>query len=205
MQRILSLCLALMIAGIAVPNAVAAVGCELNDPDRDIAKLFPDSTGYTTQVNQLSQKGGFAGMLELKLKLGDELDPVYEAPDVPHTTYIVLKGTQVIGYAFGINQKGQYGGMQIILATDANGVIRNWYYQRISRTDADKFRSDTFRKQFIGLSLADFYTRDLVSQLTPPSQEGVGDFKATIRGMRKDLIYFDTFILGRAYDKYIPK
>ncbi len=89
--------------------------------------------------------------------------------------------------------------------TDANGVIRNWYYQRISRTDADKFRSDAFRKQFIGLSLADFYTRDLASQLTPPSAEGVGDFKATIRGMRKDLIYFDTFILGRAYDKYIPK
>ncbi len=205
MNRITTLITAIIIAAVSAASAMAAVGCELNDPDRDIQKLFPDSTGYTTQVNQLSQKGGFAGMIELKLKLGDELDPVYEAPDVPHSTYTVLKGTQVIGYAFGVNQKGQYGGMQIILATDPNGVIRNWYYQRLARTDADKFRSDSFRKQFIGLSLADFYTRDLASQLTPPSPEGVGDFKATIRGMRKDLIYFDTFILGRAYDKYIPK
>jgi hypothetical protein len=205
MNRTTIIMTAILIATLGVGNAWAATGCELNDPDRDIAKLFPESTGYTSQVNQLSQKGGFAGMIELKLKLGDELDPVYEAPDVPHTTYIVLKGTQVIGYAFGVNQKGQYGGMQIILATDPNGVIRNWYYQRISRTDAEKFRSDIFRNQFIGLSLADFYTRDLASQLTPPSQEGISDFKATIRGMRKDLIYFDTFILGRAYDKYIPK
>jgi hypothetical protein len=205
MYRIFTLVMALVVMGILVPRALAAVGCELNDPDRDIKRLFPDSTGYTTQINQLSVKGGFMGMMEFKMKLGDELDPVYEASDVPHSTYTVLKGDQVIGYAFGVNQKGQYGGMQIVLATDPQGVIQNWYYQRLARTDADKFRSDAFRKQFIGLSLKDFYTRDLVNELKPPSQEGYGDFKATIRGMRKDLIYFDTFILGRYYDRYIPK
>jgi hypothetical protein len=205
MKHLIMAILVIALMVIAVPRALAAVGCELTDPDRDIKRLFPDSTGYTTQINQLSVKGGFMGALEFKLKLGDELDPVYEAPDVPHSTYTVLKGNQVIGYAFGVNQKGQYGGMQIVLATNPSGVILNWYYQRLARTDADKFRSDSFRKQFIGLSLADFYTRDLVHELTPPSQEGYNDYKATIRGMRKDLIYFDTFILNRAYDKYIPK
>jgi hypothetical protein len=196
----------LLILGFVAVNAVwAAVGCELNDPDRDIKRLFPDSTGYKAQLNQLSTRGGFISMMEFKLKLGDELDPNYESADVPHTTYQVLRGNDTIGYVFGINQKGTYGGMQIILATDTKGVILNWYYQRLSRNDDTVFRADSFRKQFIGLSLKDFYNRDLVKEFKSPSTEGYEDYKHTIRGIRKDLIYFDTFVLNRYYDQYIPR
>ena len=34
---------------VAVP-AFGAVGCDLNDPDRDVARLFPDSIGLQAPI-----------------------------------------------------------------------------------------------------------------------------------------------------------
>ena len=39
---------ALLLVLIGSGAAWAAVGCDLNDPDRDVARLFPESTGYKT-------------------------------------------------------------------------------------------------------------------------------------------------------------
>lgn len=34
------------------------MGCDLNDPDRDVARLFPESTGYKTVYVSIAKKGG---------------------------------------------------------------------------------------------------------------------------------------------------
>ena len=44
--------------GLAAAVLYAAVGCDLNDPDRDVKRLFPDSTGYKTLYVSISKKGG---------------------------------------------------------------------------------------------------------------------------------------------------
>ena len=39
-------------------NSFAAVGCSLDDPDRDVKRLFPESTGYLTKLLTLREIGG---------------------------------------------------------------------------------------------------------------------------------------------------
>ncbi|MGE5839778.1 MAG: hypothetical protein ACM34H_07565, partial [Deltaproteobacteria bacterium] len=58
MRKIL---LVIAMAGILLIPAetlFAAVGCDLNDPDRDVARLFPGSTGFKTNYVAIDQKGG---------------------------------------------------------------------------------------------------------------------------------------------------
>jgi len=182
----------------------AAIGCTLNDPDRDIQALFPQSTGYKTDFITIQERGGEKLKKEVEAKLGDTFDPLYENLDVPYSYYTVLKGKDVIGYVHGVNQKGMYGTIQIILATDPDGKIIGFYYQKISSPEAGKFRDNFFTSQFIGLTLVDFYKSDdpngRVAAIKDPTEKNHKDFKATIRGTKKNLILLDTFLLNKRYE-----
>jgi len=106
-----------------------------------------------------------------------------------------------------VNQKGMYGGMQLILATGLDGVIIDFYYQKISSPEAKKFRDKDFTQQFHGLSLMDFYNGEDsdLAQIQDPSQNSSDDFNATLRGLRKSLILLDEFMLDSRYDEYFKK
>lgn len=179
--------------------AFAAVGCELNDPDRDIKKAFPQSTGYKTDFVTMQERGGEKLKKEIEEKLGDRLDAVYENLDVPYTYYTVLKGSDVIGYMHGVNQKGLYGGMQLIIATDPKGRILLFYYQKLSSPESEKFRGKSFTEQFAGLVLDDFYKSNepesRISSIKDPTKGSREDFRATIRGLKKNIILLNEFIL----------
>ena len=157
----------------------AAIGCTLNDPDRDIQRLFPQFTGYRTDFINVKEDGA----------------------DIPYTVYTILKGKDVIGYVHGVNQKGTYGTIQIILATDPSEKIIGFYYQKISSPEAEKFRDRSFTDRFIGLTLADFYKSNdpagRVAAIKDPTEKNHEDFEATIRGAKKSLILLDTFILNK--------
>jgi hypothetical protein len=186
---------------------VAAVGCSLNDPDRDIKRIYPQSTGYKTSFVTLKEKiGGGPQALEravkdIEARLGDKLDPVYESVDVPYAFYAVLEGDETIGVVHGVNQKGTYGGMQLILATDLQGRITDFYYQKISSPEASKFRGKAFTQQFRGLTLDDFLihdgqitregARDRVAAIGDPSAKSHDDFLKTLRGIKKNLILLE--------------
>ncbi|MBN2455771.1 MAG: hypothetical protein JXB29_04405 [Sedimentisphaerales bacterium] len=183
-------------------NTYAAVGCTLNDPDRDIKRLFPKATNYKTEFITIKERGDKKLAEEIEAKLKDKLEPVYESLDVPYAYYTVLKEKEVIGHVHGVNQKGTYGGMQLILTTDLNGIIIDFYYQKITSPESKKFRDKKFTEQFIGLSLADFYTKDLTKSIKDPSQDSAADYLATLRGIKKNLILYDEFKLNNKYDKY---
>ena len=188
----------------------AAVGCSLNDPDRDVKRIFPKSTGYRTQFITIAERGGESILKLVEAELGDKLDPEYEPIDVAYAYYTVLKGKEVIGYVHGVNQKGMFGGMQIILATDLKGKIVNMYYQKLSSPESRKFRDKAFTEQFVGLSLADFAHHDQMQGRTCPadkvgaikdtSEKSRDDFKATLRGIKKNLILHNIFNLSRSTD-----
>lgn len=173
----------------------AAVGCTLNDPDRDVKRIFPVSTGYKTTFITIKEKGGDALKKEIEDALQDKLEPVYESIDVPYAFYTVLKGKEVIGYIHGVNQKGKYGGMQLILATDLNGKIINFYYQKMSSPEAGKFMDKNFTSEFKGLTLSDFMKGGI--KINDPSTNNHEDFQATLRGLRKNLIIFDKLMLSQ--------
>ncbi len=191
---------------VGAQRAGAAVGCELDDPDRDVRRIFPEATGYETEYITLAERKGERLLAEVERRLGDRVDPVYQGVDVPHAYYTVLKGKEPIGRIHGVNQKGTFGAMQLILATDLEGKILDFYYQRISSPEAKAFRDRAFTRRFVGLTLADFYQHMANQEAGPlatienPSAKSVRDFEATIRGLRKNLILLDIFFLNRAHD-----
>jgi hypothetical protein len=187
----------------------AAVGCDLNDPDRDVKRLFPESTGFRTRYVSIDRKGGEALLREIEKRLGDPFRGLYETADVPYTMYEITKGDALIGYIHGVNQKGKYGGLQVFLALDTQGTIRSFYFQKLTSKAAKAFRDPAFGKQFEGLSLEDFYAYDVVSgaekppgrvsRILNPVPGAESDFRAALRATKKNLILADEFLLGNRH------
>jgi hypothetical protein len=206
MKNFLVVILILMIAGAPL---FAAVGCELNDPDRDVKRLFPESTGYKTLYVSIAQKGGEALLRRVEERLGDKFKGLFETADVPYTMYQILKGKEIIGYIHGVNQKGQYGGVQVVLAIDLGGNIRAFYFQKLTNQYAKLLNDPAFGKQFVGLNLKDFDDYDVaLAQAKPGSRvaaiknsapQADSDFRAALRATKKNLILCDEFLLGNRY------
>jgi hypothetical protein len=200
-KTILAALLALL---LFAPAAFAAVGCDLNDPDRDVARLFPDSTGYRTSYVSIDKRGGEPLLRRVEQRLGDRFRGIYETIDVPYTVYDILKGKQKVGYIHGVNQKGEFGGIQVFVALDLDGKIKAFYIQKMTSQWAKKLRDPQFGKQFVGLSLADFEGYDPASgkaagrlaAVKNPAPETETDFRAAMRALKKNLILMDEFVFS---------
>jgi hypothetical protein len=190
----------------------AAVGCDLNDPDRDVKRLFPESTGYKTLYVSIAKRGGEELLRKIEARLGDTFKGLFETADVPYTMYEIYKGADLVGYIHGVNQKGTYGGLQVFLALDLRGVIRGFYFQKLTSRAAKAFRDPAFGNQFLGLSLEDFYRYDVVtgkeepsgpvSRIKNPDPAFEQDFRAALRATKKNLILADEFLLGNPHLKF---
>ena len=204
--------LTLLLVLTGYTGAWGAVGCDLNDPDRDVARLFPESTGYKTQYVSIDRKGGQPLLAKVETRLGDKFHGIYETMDVPYTIYEIFAQKKRIGYIHGVNQKGTYGGLQVFLALDLKGVIMGFYYQKLTSKAAKAFRDPAFGGQFLGLSLEDFYKYDVVSgkeepsgpisRIKNPDPAAEKDFRATLRAAKKNLILVDEFLLGNPHLKF---
>jgi len=192
----------------------AAVGCDLNDPDRDVKRLFPGSTGFKTVYVSIAQKGGDELLARIEDRLGDKFKGLYETKDIPYTIYEIYQGKNRIGYIHGVNQKGVYGGIQVFLALDINGVIKGFYIQKLTSNTASLFRKASFGSQFIGLSLKEFYGYDVaeakfkgsqVPVINNPDALSEADFRSIMRGVKKNLILMDEFVLNNKYLQYFSK
>ncbi len=211
MKRIRQKLLIVAVVLLMGTTLYAAVGCDLNDPDKDVARLFPGSTGYKTFYMSIDKKGGEALLKRIEQRLGDTFQGLYETSDVPYTVYEIFKGTEKIGYIHGVNQKGQYGGIQVFLALDMDGNIKTFYFQKLTSRAAKELRNEAFGQQFAGLNLTDFYDYDVKTgkNATPgkldaiknPSSEAESDFRAALRATKKNLILMDEFVLGNKYLK----
>jgi hypothetical protein len=198
-----------LIVVLAAAPLLAAVGCDLNDPDRDVKRLFPESTGFKTLYVSIVQKGGDVLLRRIEARLGDAFKGLYETADVPYTMYQIFKGKDLIGYIHGVNQKGEFGGIQVFLALDLEGNIRGFYSQKMSGQYAKLLRDPEFGKQFAGLNLKDFRDYDVpsgqakpgsrVAAIKNPAPQAEGDFRAALRGTKKNLILCDEFLLGNRY------
>jgi hypothetical protein len=181
-------------------SAFAAVGCDLNDPDRDVKRLFPVSTGYKTDYLSIDKIGGQELLQRVEKRLGDKFSGLYETIDVPYTVYTIFKDKEIIGYIHGINQKGKYGGLQVFLAYDKEGKIADFYYQKLTSRDAAIMRSPEFATRLKGLTLIDFTTYNPQTHSGIPSSiklEETNDFFATLRAVKKNLILMDIFVFNK--------
>jgi len=179
-----------------------AVGCDLNDPDRDVARLFPESTGYKTIYTSILKAGGQKLMEKVETRLGDKFRGIYETIDVPYTIYEIYNNKKKIGYIHGVNQKGQFGGIQVFVSLDLEGRIKAFYIQKMTSQYAKALRDAIFGRQFVGLTLKDFDHYEVISGnasgkiagIKNPAPEAATDFKAALRATKKNLILMDEFI-----------
>jgi len=181
-------------------HAHAAVSCELNNPASDVSRLFPESTSFTKSYFSFSNRGGIPLLRKVESRLGGY--PALYAPlDVPYTIYEIYNGKKKVGYVHGVNQKGQYGVLEVFIYLDMNGVIKAFYLQRIAGQWAKKFTSPTFGRQFIGLTLKDFEQYDTVkckgigkvAAIANPVPKAETDFYGLLRALKKNLILMDEF------------
>jgi len=194
------LTLFILLTGYSV--AWSAVGCDLNDPDRDVARLFPESTGYKTTYTSVVQRGGEPLLAKIEKRLGDKFHGLYETIDVPYTIYEIFANKKKIGYIHGVNQKGQFGGIQVFVSLDLEGRVKAFYIQKMTSKYAGKLRDATFGKQFLGLTLKDFEPYDVTSgkgsgkvdAIKNPAPEAEADFRAALRATKKNLILMDEFV-----------
>jgi hypothetical protein len=187
-----------------VGPALAAVNCELNNPINDVPRLFPESSSFKTVYFSFTTGGGEPLLRKVESRLGG-LPALYAPLNVPYTLYEVYKGNAKVGYVHGVNQKGQYGVLEVFVSLDREGVIKAFYLQRIAGQWAKKFTSPRFGGQFVGLSLKDFETYDTVTgkgsgrvaAITNPAPEAVTDFYGLLRAVKKNLILMDEFFYSR--------
>jgi hypothetical protein len=192
----------LIIMRLSSGPAWGAVGCDLNEPDRDVKRLFPGSTGYKAVSIEIQKVGGDKLLAKIEAKLRDRLHGLYESIDVPYTIYEIYANKKKIGYIHGVNQKGRYGGIQIFLVLGLDERIKTFYIQKMSGEYAGKFRDAEFAKQFIGLRLGDFEQYDVttgkgtgkVTEISNPAPEAEHDFKYILRGTKKNLVLANEFV-----------
>src|SRR6185369_839646 len=153
----------LIIMRLSSGPAWGAVGCDLNEPDRDVKRLFPGSTGFKAATLEIQKVGGQQLLAKIEARLRDKLHGLYETIDEPYTIYVVYANKKKIGYIHGVNQKGRYGGIQIFLALDIDQRIKSFYIQKMSGEYAGKFRDKEFASQFVGLTVGDFDQYDVLT------------------------------------------
>lgn len=187
---------------LALPlTAPAAVNCELNYPASDVARLFPESDNYKTSYFSFAKLGGEPLLRKVEARLGG-VTALYAPLNVPYTLYEIYKKDKKIGYIHGVNQKGQFGVLEVFVSLDLNGTIKAFYIQRIAGQWSNKFTAPKFGKQFIGLSLRDFEQYDPVSgkgsgkvaAIDNPAPTAVTDFFGLLRAVKKNLVLMDEFI-----------
>lgn len=185
----------------AIPSPLpAATGCDLNYPDRDVARLFPGSTRYAARYASLSS----AEFKTVVTRLDERFSSIYDPLNVPYTIYEIYNKETKIGYIHGVNQKGQFGGIQVFIAQDLAGTIKTFYIQKITGPSAAKLRDGRFGKRFQGLSLGDFDVFDPVSgkgsgpvaAIRNPAPDMETDFYGVLRALKKNLVLMDVFVFS---------
>ena len=157
---------------------------------------FRNLRGIRPIYVSIEQKGGEPLLAKIETRLGDKFHGLYETIDVPYTIYEIFANKKKIGYIHGVNQKGQFGGIQVFLVLDLEGRVKAFYIQKMTSQYAGKLRDAKFGKQFIGLTLKDFDHYDVVSgkasgkveAIKNPAPEAEADFRAALRATKKNLI-----------------
>jgi hypothetical protein len=193
---------ALFLLSMTAGPVSAATGCDLNSPDRDVKRLFPESTRYTSKYVSLKPDQ----LKSVVTRLGDRYRSLYDPLLVQYTIYEIYTGSEKVGYIHGVNQKGQFGGIQLFVALDLRGRIKSFYIQKMTGQSAGKFRDAAFGKYFVGVSLKDFDSFDPASgkgsgrlaAIRNPAPDMETDFYGVLRALKKNLVLMDEFVYSIA-------
>ena len=169
----------------AIPAAAQDVYlCVWRNPERTMTRIFPDARDYKTVSAPIS--GNQRKIIEQRLGFG--LLPGQQ--DL--FQYFEMTGDTggVIGTIIAASQKGEYGAVEFVFGLDNSGVIKDIYVQR-ARERSQSFKDRAFLDLFVGRSLSN--CADFTGLYSGEASPGV---TAVIRGLVKELVCYETLVLG---------
>lgn len=121
--------------------------CVWRDPERTMARLFPEARDYRTVVYkptpaQVARIGSLAGQ------------PLTPDEAREFNIYEITDGKRVIGKVLALAGPGEYGTIETVMGIGPDQRVRGVYIQRIREKQRTAIQAQTFLGQFRGKSLA---------------------------------------------------
>jgi len=126
----------------------AAPLCPWREPEADLKGFFPGATRYEAQTRILSGR-----RQELAQHLGRNLTGDENALRF----WRVYRGDLFLGTILTRRAKGEYGGIELVLATDTNRCVRGLRLQRLREPEliADALQNTNWLRSFAGKQAGD--------------------------------------------------
>lgn len=126
--------------------------CSVREPNRVIHEIFPESTGFRTDVLEITAENA--------AKLPADLPFVFDRREVTrHPLHIVLRDGKVIGYVQARTQATRWGLTEFVWALDARFNLLDFRVQRTREPGAAALASPQLRSGLRGLGLNDVRRR----------------------------------------------
>lgn len=154
--------------------------CVWRNPERTMAKIFPEAGDYKTITKIISaeKRKVIEDRLQDKLVSGESKDWIY---------YEITAGSGgTLGYIIADAEKGEYGVIEIVIGIDSTGKVKGIYIQRSMERDKE-FKRQEFLNQLSGKTVNDPIK---IGSDIKVANESIA-VKAVILGVRKMLIFYD--------------
>ncbi|MCD4655313.1 hypothetical protein K8T06_15440 [bacterium] len=150
--------------------------CVWRNPERTMARIFPEAKDYKTITLEISP----AQRKTIETELGFPLLPGQEKQFL-YYDMLGVDGVSV-GKIIAASQKGEYGIVEFVFGLDVDQTLKNIYIQRARERD-QTFKKREFLDLFLGLKLTD---ADQVKQRYTGSE--TPGTTAVITGIAKELV-----------------
>lgn len=120
--------------------------CVWRDPERTMARLFPQARDYRTVTHKLTP----AQVEQIGKLAGTPLTP---GESREYDIYEITDGQRVIGRVLALAGEGEYGTIETVVGMGPDKRIRGVYVQRIRERQRDAVQSEAFLGQYQNGSL----------------------------------------------------
>lgn len=142
----------LAVLGFVLAPIARADVCVWRDPDRTMARLFPDARDYVTITKRVTLAAG----KRIEAALGRPLDHSEKAEFNFYDLRALRAGKVTpVGTAMALAGKGEFGAIEVVVGMDPAGTIRAVYIQRSRERSNKIIRSTDFLRQFVGKTARD--------------------------------------------------
>jgi hypothetical protein len=153
--------------------------CPWREPGMDLKAFFPGATRYVVETRILSG---------LRLELAQRLGRVPTGDENALRIYPVYRSDSPLGSIMTRRVKGEYGAIELVLATDTNRVVRGLRLQRLREpeTIAGALQDTNWLNSFVGKSVEDL--RHVGKALPGVAAEAQDSAAAVVEGVRTLMI-----------------
>lgn len=159
--------------------------CVWRDPERTMAKLFPNASDYRTVTKRITPE--LARTIEERV--GARLD---DSERSEFNFYEITGHTggrnERLGTVLALAGNGDYGAVEVVVGLGPDDRVTGAYIQRTRERHADKLRSDDFLRQFRGKSAKDSPAtwRDI-----RPIEEALTASRSVVLAVHKMVVFHD--------------